>query len=199
LATSETASCPASPWTVTEPDAAPVDQPVHADPSTPGNEVVKSADTGGTVVVVVVVGTSVVVVVVGTSVVVVGTSVVVVVGTSVVVVVGTSVVVVVVGTSVVVVGTSVVVVVVGTSVVVVVAPTSPVEARAAAKLRSLDDGESWWTSTAIVLVPGWTEDGGMAKERTVDSSTPDRPLEARVVAVSAPLGRLSRTTSTPFR
>ena len=154
-------------------------------------------------VVVVVVGATVVVVVSGTVVVV---DVVVVVSGTVVVV---DVVVVVSGTVVVV---DVVVVVSPTVVVVdvvVVSPTvvvvdvvvgfgSPVEVRPAAKLRSLDPGVSWWTSTAMVLVPMATAVGGIANWRRVLSAAPDRPVAARVDQVMGPVGMLSRATSIPF-
>ncbi len=68
----------------------------------------------------------------------------------------------------------------------------------AAKLRSEEDVESWCTSTATVLLPTRRAEVGTVKGRPAFSAAPERLDAARVVAVTAPAGMLSRTTSVPL-
>src|SRR3954451_18230856 len=57
---------------------------------------------------------------------------------------------------------------------------------------------AWWSSTAIVLSPSCTSEAGTTYSNHVVSPAPEVNDDARVVALSAPVGRLSRTTSTPL-
>lgn len=59
-------------------------------------------------------------------------------------------------------------------------------------------GGSLWTSTEIVFSPGCGALVPSEAARHADSAVPDRAVEARVVEVIVPVGRLNRQTSVPF-